>query len=89
MFVCKCMYTHTHTMVLDMLPYCTEGVRIPIEKELAERRAAYMRANQVWDNVDQNDELAVKWAQMDREEAEDAERARQARLRSAYVLNET
>ena len=89
MFVCKCMYTHTHTKVLDMLPYCTEGVRIPIEKELAERRAAYMRANPVWDNVDQNDELAVKWAQMDREEAEDAERARQARLRSTCVSKET
>ena len=31
-----------------MLPYCTVGVRIPIEKELADRRAAYMRANQVY-----------------------------------------
>jgi len=39
--------------------------------------------------VDQNDELAVKWAQMDREEAEDAERARQARLRSTCVSKET
>lgn len=78
--ICRNVYFPT---VLDMLPYCTEGVRIPIEKELAERRAAYMRANPVWDNVDQNDDLAVKWAQMDRDEAEDAERARLARLKAA------
>jgi len=78
--ICRNVYFPT---VLDMLPYCTEGVRIPIEKELANRRAAYMKSNSVWDDVDQNDELAVKWAQMDREEAEEAELARNKRLQEA------
>ncbi len=37
-----------------------------------------MRANPVYGKADDNDELSLKWAQMDRDEAEEAERARQA-----------
>ena len=80
--ICRNVYFPT---VLDMLPYCTEAMRIPIERELARRRAEYMKANPVWDDVDNNDEMAVKWAQMDQQEAEDAEKARLARLKTALA----
>jgi len=78
--ICKNVF---FPMVLDVLPYVTEGVRIPIEKELAARRAAFMKSNAVWEDADENDELAAKWNKMDREEAEEAENARRERLQAA------
>jgi len=35
-----------------------------------------MKSNAVWEDADENDELAAKWNKMDREEAEEAENAR-------------
>jgi len=43
-----------------------------------------MKSNAVWEDADENDELAAKWNKMDREEAEEAENARFFVLEHTY-----
>lgn len=70
-------------MTLDLIEYCTDEVRKPIELKLAERRLKYMDANPVWDDPNEPDELTKKWREMEREDAAEARAMEEARLRTA------